>query len=196
MTDYRFDNRSKNQFKKDIKDGSSKEAFIAVRICIDEYNKSKRWPKLIPNGVDFTGQFIKNSNQVNSDPDFKINNILVEITRSDVVCKRYFHQKCGKLDRCAKEGYDLVFVNGYDPSKEPEYIRLSGNILDGFIQLAKKKYGVVPHPGGGNYGFTNKQAYRFDLSLFEGMWTPLPLIIKEIPKDYQNILNKLNYEKS
>ncbi len=191
MSDYRFDNRSKARFKKDLKNNHVKEAYIAVRLCIAEHSKTKEWPKLTPNGIDFTGEFIENIKEVTASPDFIIGDKTVEITRSDVVCNRSFHAKCNKIIKCLKEGHDLVFVNGYDAEKQPNYIRLTPKEIEKFTIKATSKYGEMRHPGGGKMGLTCKPAYRYDVFWFEDLWKPLPAIIKDLPKEYLEILESV-----
>lgn len=188
MADYRFDVRSEGKFKKDIKVAHEKEAIIAVCLCITKHSKTKKWPKLEPAGVDMTGAFIDNIKDVTAEPDFKIDGKLVEITRADVVCRNQFHQKCHKVDRCLENNTDLVFVNGYGVEKQPNYIWLSGEELEPFVIRSKTKYGQVKHPGGGRVGLINKPAYRFDVYWFRDLWKPLPVLIKDIPKEYLDIL--------
>lgn len=188
MSDYRFDVRSKGKFKKDIKASHQKEAIIAVRLCITKHSKTGEWPKLEPAGVDMTGAFIDNIKDVTADPDFKIDDKLVEITRSDVMCERTFHQKCHKIIRCLKDNTELVFVNGYEAQKQPKYIWLTGKDLEPFVTKSLSKYGEVKHPGGGKVGLINKPAYRFDVYWFEDLWKPLPALCKGIPEEYKEIL--------
>lgn len=189
MSDYRFDQRSDKQFKQDIKLSHSKEAKIAVRLCIALHSLTKKWPTLKPAGVDMTGEFIEKAHQVTSEPDFLINDRLVEITRSDVLCNRSFHQKSNKIIRCLKDNGDLVFVNGFEATNQPKYIWLSAKELEPFVTRSLTKYGEVQHPGNRGIRSTGKPAYRFDVYWFEELWKPLPALIKDIPKDYKDVLN-------
>lgn len=189
MTDYRFDARSSSQFKQDIKTSHHKEAKIAVRLCIALHSASKQWPNLAPAGVDMTGDFIEKAHEVTSEPDFLIDGKLVEITRSDVVCNRTFHQKSNKIIRCLKDNSDLVFVNGFEAFNQPKYIWLTAKDLEPFVTRSLTKYGEVQHPGNRGIRSTGKAAYRFDVYWFEDLWKPLPALIKDIPKDYKDVLN-------
>jgi hypothetical protein len=186
---YRFDDRDLNTFKKDIKSSHVKEADIAVRICIDIYNKTKKWPSLEPTGTDMTGEYVSNQRNISYTPDFRINDIFTEITRSDVDCKRYFHQKSGKIDKYIVNKNTLVFVNNY--LSDPKYIWLDTKQIEEFTQRAKSKYGSVLHPGSGHNKATNKSAYRYDIYWFDEqkLWQPLPKLIKSIPESYKVILN-------
>lgn len=58
----RFDYRTKQEFKNDIKICHKTELEIALRICLDQYNDAKKWPPLIPCGVNFTRRISRKSN--------------------------------------------------------------------------------------------------------------------------------------
>lgn len=189
MADHRFDVRSKAQFKRDMKFNHSCEAEIAVRLAIFEKHKSGEWPALVPNGADFSGKFIEKAHLVTTDADFKIGKKLVEITRADVYCSRSFHIKCGKVKRCINESFDFVFVNGFMLEKEPKFIRLSPKLMEKFTTLSVDKYGEVLFIGRGKVGAIDKAAYRYDVDWFKGLWKPLPVMTKDIPKEYSDILN-------
>jgi hypothetical protein len=191
MSDYRLDGRSTARFAKDIKQNHQKEALIAVRLCITIHSKTDNWPTLTPTGVDATGAFIENIKDVIAEPDFRIGDRLVEITRSDTVCNRYFHQKIHKVIRCLKGEADLVFVNGYSMNNQPKYLWLTSKELEPFVSRALTKYGEVPHPGGGGI-WTKKPACRFDVYWFDQaeLWKPLPSLTKNIPipEEYKQII--------
>jgi hypothetical protein len=187
---YRFDVRSKEGFARDIKTSHIAEAEIAVRLCIAVHSKTKEWPELIPNGVDFTGEFIEKNHKITSDADFKIGPRSVEITRADVVCKRYFHIKESKVNRMLERGDDFVFVNGYKAEKQPQYIWLTPEEINEFTIKANTKYGKVLHPGSGRI-VLNKAAYRYDLYWFKNLWKSLPVLFKGMPSKYLEILDQL-----
>jgi hypothetical protein len=185
---YRFDVRSKKQFAKDIKQSHVHEAEIAIRLCIAIHARTKKWPSLVPTGIDSTGEFIEKDSKVTSHPDFSIDGKLVEITRADVVCNRNFHQKLGKVSKAISNQYDLVFVNGYLVDKQPNYIWLTPDILQEFTTKATTKYGTVLHPGGKGAGPIHKTAYRYDVFWFKDLWRPLPVLIDNIPEEYKKII--------
>jgi hypothetical protein len=179
---YRFDIRTKEEFKKDIKEHHISEAEIAVRLCVAKYFVTNKWPKLVPNGTDSTGNFVENNKNVTHTPDFIIDGKYIEITRSDRPCKRSFHQKIAKVNKCVKENYIMIFVNGLTTFSEPPYIAIDGNTLKEKTDKAIKKYGEVSQLGRGNLGPIGKAAYRYDLDWFDDMWLTLPPLIEEIPK--------------
>jgi hypothetical protein len=190
MTDYRIDSRTTGQFKKDMKIGHQKEAEIAIRLAIAIHAKTKKWPSVKPAGIDMTGEFIEDIKDVTSEPDFLIDDKLVEITRADVVCNRSFHQKTYKIDRCLREGTDLVFVNGFGVNKQPDFVWFGAEDWQFFVTKAITKYGKVQHPGNRGIRSTGKPAYRFDTYWFKDYWKPLPALIKKgLPKEYEEVLN-------
>lgn len=186
----RFDERSKETFKKQIKEYHKQEAEIAIRLCIKVHAKTGEWPKLEGLGTDYTGEFIESDTQITARPDFLIGDREVEITCSKVVCNRWFHEKCNKIDRMIKDGSDMVFVNGLVAEKQPEFIWLTSEQWKPFIERSKNKYGIVPMPGGGQTGWLNKNSYRFDVYWFreQQLFQPLPVLIKKLPKPYLDIL--------
>jgi len=189
MNKYCFDHRSIKQFQKDIKVASIKEAEIAVRLCVLIHSKTGKWPKLVPNGVDHTGKFIKDRSLVNCDPDYKIDDHLVEITKSYNICEKHFHQKIHKVKKCIKLNSHLVFVNGYNMQQCPEFIWITPENLELLTLRSQTKYKQSYQPGC-NGKFTNKPAYKYGIYWFKGMWQKLPSLkgIK-LPKEYLNLLN-------
>ncbi len=187
---YRFDARSKSQFKKDIKNSHIIESEIALRLCLTVFNKTKKWPDLEANGTDVTGEFIENNRKITTSADFKINTRLVEITRSDIPCNRVFHQKVSKVNRSIKDNFDIIFVNGYIRDKDCPFLWLTPELMQEFTLKAISKYGEVLHPGAGKTGAIGKSAYRFNLDWFSDLWITLPPLSssKAIPKKYSKIM--------
>lgn len=175
--DYRYDSRTEQQFRKDIKSSHKKEALIAVRLCIYKYNKTKIWPTLIPNGVDISGKFIKNIKKVVSDADFKIGSELIEITRSDGKCEKYFHEKINKVKKSIENNASIVFVNGYDVKSEPDFIILDALDLEALLDDSKVHY------------MFGKPMYRYQIEWFDGEWRQLPKLTKEAQERYKDILD-------
>lgn len=188
---YRYDKRTHSQFVKDIKIAHVKEAEIALRLCVLINYKLLRWPKLIAKGTNYTGQYV-NNNDVTLEEDFEIEGTKVEITKSDRVCQRVFHEKTSKIDYCIKSGSTLVFVNGLVELDKPKFIWLGTNEIISFTEAARKKYGEVWNLGGGKTGPIKKSAYRYDLEWFAGKWEELPPLPKRLPKEYDSVLEVLN----
>lgn len=186
---YRFDKRSKSQFKKDIKAAHRVEADIAVRICQSIYDEYGEWPELVPNGSDVSGEFISNQKNVSHAPDFEIGGEMVEITHSRSECKKpYFHQKESKVKQCLENNWGIVFVHGIHAFKEPKYVLMNNRTLKRVSKKAVDKYGLVPHPT--RNGVVNKRSYRYDFDFFrDDEWHLLPPISKEASKEYKYILD-------
>ena len=191
---YLLDNRSLAEFKKDIKSGHQTEAEIAVRLCITIKGETDKWPTLVPFGIDFAGDFVKNVNfdKVNKQ-DYLINNQKIEITHSNFLVKRYFHQKVGKILKAIEDKSILIFVNGYKEHSIPEYLWLNNIEIQKYTDLAMKKFGKVGMPSRTGV-IANKLAFRYDTQWFDGMWQQLPEIPKsaisdeKIPKEYIKLL--------
>lgn len=183
MGNYRFDSRTKDEFKSEIKRNSFNEAVIALRLGCWIFNKTTEWPDITPTGTDYTGDFIESTKKVNISPDFTIGNDTVEITRSDMILKKTFHQKSPKVINCIKNGGILVYVNGFCVENEPDFLWLDRNALERFTSKALEKYDTVAHPYA-NGGGMGKEAYRYDIEWFNGMWEKLPSLNKDLPDKY------------
>ncbi len=183
---YRQDNRSKKEFKLDIKTQHKIESDIAIRLCVFNQQKTGKWPTITPLGTDYTGEIV-NDKQVSTDADYKINKTNVEITKSNTICNRFFHEKVGKVARCINGDFHMVFVNGFTVSQEPNFVIISPKLMKELTDKSIAKYGVVRMPAR-NKGILQKPAYRYDISLFENMWMVLPKLPKIIPSEYKNIL--------
>lgn len=193
---YRFDIRNKETFISDIKRGSLAEAQIVIRYGILEYKETGKWPDIKPNGCDFTGTYISNNRKITSQPDFLVNDQLIEITRADTLCKRYFHIKVSKVEKCVKDKFNFMFVNGFSILKEPKFILLDSLEIQKATDYSIKTYGgTVPHPGAGKTGVINKDAYRYNLDWFDN-WTVLPVLVNSIPKQYKDILAMVSNAKA
>lgn len=193
QNNYRMDSRTKDQFIEDMRHAHVVELDIAIRLCLYHKNITGDFPTLIPTGVDFTGSFVPNNNEVIATADFQINQSLVEITKSATVCNRYFHEKTSKVNKCLSGQYKLVFVNGYMAMDEPLFVLITPSMMESLVKKSKKKYGIVPHPGH-KRGVVNKTAYRFDIDWFEKDWQTLPKLSQDIklPQEYMTIIKGMN----
>ncbi|TXT66085.1 MAG: hypothetical protein BAJALOKI3v1_50085 [Promethearchaeota archaeon] len=182
MAKSRFDYRSKSAFKKDIKQSSIEEAEIAIRIAVDISERLGFWTDIIPFGTDYTGEFKKDVNHVNLEPDYIICGVPIEITRSKNICHTYFHEKVAKTNFCIKNNYEMCFVNGFKLDN-PKYIMINSEQLKTFTQLALLTYGKIKH-----YHSGSKPCYKYNIKWFDGLWRDLPPIPNDIPKNYRSIL--------
>lgn len=181
MTSYRIDNRTIDDFKESIKLASIKEAEIAIRIGIDKYERTKKWPYIISTGCGPDGEYLQNK-QVNTYPDFVIDGVPTEITRSGPSCRYCFHEKVSKVVGCIKNKHNLVFVNGInDP--EPLYINLSAIELEVFTNKALD-FGEKAYKFMGSF----KPVYKYKIDWFGNMWKSLPKINNVAKNKYSHIL--------
>lgn len=191
MSKIKFDCRTEKEFRSDIKLHSIAELHIAIRICQDIYNKTKEWPDLVPNGSDFTGEFIKKRSKVSISPDFKINGFLYEITKSRNVCPKFFHEKKDKVDKALAEGSIIVYVNGYEQLTNPMYCCLGYDELKNITDLSIEKYKETFHQRVGKNLTINRPVYRYDIDWVENLFKPLPTSnLSKIPKQYKDLLKK------
>lgn len=187
----RFDVRTQKQFKKDIKEAHQAELEIAIRMSIDIYNKTNKWPVIEPLGTDFTGSFVKDLKGVSITPDFKIDGFKYEITKSKNVCKSVFHEKQDKVQKAIDEMGIIVFVNGFEQLDEPQYCCLGYDELKLLNEKSINKYkGTTMQMVGGNR-FINRAVYRYDISWIKDYCKPLPILdLTKIPQEYKNLMEK------
>lgn len=109
---YRFDNRSKDQFIKDIKECSIFEKEL-MQLYVDWLNKSKPIYTYSDHGVDNTGEFIEKDGDVNSKADYVLHTEGKRDRRIEVKhCKperNVFHLKTSHVKRCIKD--DVCIIN-------------------------------------------------------------------------------------
>jgi hypothetical protein len=183
---YRKDHRSEKEFEQDIRVAHQKELEIALRICQFIYDKNGYWPHMVPYGTDFTGSLIKDNSLVTSEPDFLINGEMYEITRSDTVCKKHFHEKINKVKKCIENNYNMVFVNGLEETDNPSFLILDKTVLEILTDVSVCTYGEVGCPTKSGK-MVNKPCYRYNVEWCRGLWKKLPKIDK-IPPVYAKIV--------
>lgn len=184
---YRKDNRTAKQFKKDIKESHEIELNIAIRLAQHFYNQNKKWPKITPSGTDFTGEI---QDKATSKEDFFIGSQKFEITRSARPCKKFFHEKVGKVKRCIKENIYMVFVNGISTEQNPDFVIFSPENLKIYSEISDNIYGEVGHPT--KNGYISKSSYKYSLEWFDGKWKKLPQISQEAKRQYKSLVKKFN----
>ena len=155
MADKRFDRRTKDQFKKDIRK-STKEQSAILRSWLFSSNQQHliAWD----HGVDNSGEFINSANNVTCDPDYEIEKYgLVEVQYSNPMCIKYFHIKKNKLLTCVVQDANILMVNGWS-SDHPKYTLLT----PGQCKVILARFELVNWYGGGS-----KAAYRVPTHFFE-----------------------------
>lgn len=121
---YRMDNRTPEQFKKDILEGHKIE-----RQIIDAYVKQIEEEigvilNVEDNGCDNSGKFLK---RATSDADFLVNGTLVEVKFNKKMLKK-FHLKQNQLHSYIKQGANILWVNGWE-TEQPVYTVLKKHDL-------------------------------------------------------------------
>ena len=172
MDDSRMDNRTVDQFKFDILRGSEIEAEIALRVCVWFFRQTKKWYPLVANGIDASGKFIPNGHGGSQNPDFRINEHLVEIMHARPMCYKAFHIKLHKVEKCIKNNVKLLMVNGFD-TDVPKFTIIDSKSMVSLSERSMAQYGVQDHPGNG-YGAAriNKAALKIDVDWCK--WWNLP----------------------
>jgi len=107
----RFDRRTEEEFRKDIK-RSTRDQVTILKCWLKTIGKTdlKYWDK----GSDNSGRFIRNNKNVTTDPDYEIEKLgLVEIQYANPMCPTHFHLKEGKLHTCIRKKAQILMVNGW-----------------------------------------------------------------------------------
>lgn len=103
---YRFDNRSKEQFKKEIKDGNRIE-----RMLLERWLPTIGNPSYEDTGCGNDGEFL-DFKDVNTDPDFKVDGVgYVEVKFCRPI-PRDFHLKVSQVKQYVDQNAQLLMVLG------------------------------------------------------------------------------------
>lgn len=158
---YRFDERSEEQFKHDIRDRTMEERSLFL-MWLDLLEKeSGRRPKYKDTGCGKTGEFLADG-EVSTNPDFEVEGFgHVEVKFSKPRLKSVFHLKAGQVKQYVKQGATILMVNGTD-EQVPEFTMLKPEALKRITDSCK----VVNWKG-----FGHKPAYRIPVKQF--LWRPL-----------------------
>lgn len=109
---YRFDNRSESEFKRDIKDRTLQERELFFRwLEIQEKNTGTK-PVFIDTGCGSHGEFLEDD-KVSYDADFDVEGIgPLEVKFAKPLLVEVFHLKVGQVASYIKQGATLLMVNG------------------------------------------------------------------------------------
>jgi|SRR5689334_2315186 len=158
---YRYDNRSEDQFKKDIKSRTKQERdlFLAWLDLIEKTSGTR--PKYTDTGCGQTGELLTDS-QVSMDPDFSVEGYgKVEVKFSKPLLDKFFHLKASQVKSYLRDGATILMINGSD-EKVPQYTMLKAAALQDIIDTCK----VIPWTG-----FGGKPSYKIPVDKF--IWRPL-----------------------
>ena len=158
---YRFDNRSEEEFKEDIKNHTmSERTLFFLWLDLIEKDTGKR-PKFTDTGCGNDGEFLENS-KVKTDPDFTVEGYgEIEVKFSKPLIKTYFHLKTNQIKNYCTRRATILMVNGAG-EETPMFTMLKPEALDAIVRDCKAI----------NFkGFGWKPAYRILVSRF--LWRPL-----------------------
>ena len=161
MGNYRYDNRSEDQFKKDIKSRTQEErALFILWLDLVERTSGVR-PKYTDTGCGQTGELLTD-NEVSMDPDFNVDGYgKVEVKFSKPFLKKFFHLKASQVKSYVREGATILMINGSN-LPIPQYTMLKTLALQEIIDTCK----IIPWTG-----FGGKPSYKIQVDKF--IWRSL-----------------------
>jgi hypothetical protein len=158
---YRHDDRSPEQFAKDIKAHTMEErALFLLWLDLVEKETGKR-PTYKDTGCGKTGDVLDDKD-VSTDPDFEVEGYgLVEIKFSKPLLNKFFHLKTSQVKQYCQKNAMILFVHGTE-TKSPVFTMLKQDALKSIMKECK----IV------NWlGFGYKPSYRVPIGKF--IWRPL-----------------------
>lgn len=153
---YRFDNRTKEEFERDIKNGTAKETEL-LKLWLKKIYKTTRIKLTYKyNGCGPDGEYLS-SKKVNTNADFIVDSVgLIEVKFSKLLLTNFFHLKVQQINSYIKQNAYVLMINGAE-TKTPSYILLSPNRLANIVAKCK----VVAWAG-----FGGKKSYRIPINMF------------------------------
>ena len=158
---YRYDNRSEDQFKKDIKSRTQEErALFILWLDLIERTSGVR-PKYTDTGCGQTGELLTDK-EVSMDPDFNVEGYgKVEVKFSKPLLDKFFHLKASQVKSYLRDGATVLMINGSNEDV-PQYTMLKPPALQDIIDTCK----VIPWTG-----FGGKPSYKIPVTKF--VWRPI-----------------------
>lgn len=160
-SNYRFDQRSEEEFLKDIKNRTLEERKLFF-LWLDLVQKETGTrPIFKDTGCGKDGDYLEDD-QVSTDPDFEVEGYgKLEVKFSKPICETFFHLKEGQVKSYYKSGAIILMINGAR-SEIPTFTMLKSETLKDIIDTCK----LVPFAG-----FGYKMSYKIPISKF--VWRPL-----------------------
>lgn len=157
---YRQDDRTPEQFAKDIKSRTMEErALFLMWLDLTEKETGRR-PVYKDNGCGKTGDVLEDKD-VSTAPDFEVEGYgMVEIKFSKPMLKKFFHLKVSQVKQYLKQDATVLMVQGADT--KPVFTMLKPEALKDIIKECKE----VPW-----IGFGYKMSYRIPIDKF--IWRSL-----------------------
>lgn len=161
MNNYRYDNRSEDQFKRDIKSRTQEERKLFF-LWLDLVAKTTgQRPVFTDTGCGQTGELLAEED-VSTSPDFHVEGYgQVEVKFSKPLLTKFFHLKASQVRSYLKSGATILMINGSD-EPVPQFTMLRKSALQEIVDTCK----VIPW-----VGFGSKMSYKVPVSKF--IWRPL-----------------------
>lgn len=158
---YRFDERSQQEFERDIKEHTMEErALFLMWLDLIEKETGKR-PTYKDIGCGKSGDFLDDKD-VNTNPDFNVDGYgEIEVKFAKPMLRRSFHLKENQVKQYYRRQASILMVNG-SQEDVPEFTMLNPDALAAIIEECP----VVSWAG-----FGHKAAYRIPVKKF--LWRPL-----------------------
>jgi len=158
---YRFDKRSKDKFKQDIKEASKTEETI-LNLWLDLIQKEGLTRPTYSNlAAGRGGEFLKDA-EVDSTADFEVEGHgRVEVKFCNPFLKTRLHLKVGQLKSYIKQDCKILIVNGWETDK-PVFTIISASMMQKIVDTCEITSWI---------GFGQKEAYRVPTAMF--VWRPL-----------------------
>jgi hypothetical protein len=115
LSNYRMDNRTKEQFIDDIRKGTERER-LAITLFKHYVRREFSFTGDIKeNGVDMTGDFIEEDGKVTTGADYSIgkNELPLEV-KTSVGHNSVIYLKSRQIDAYIKQGASILYVNGIE----------------------------------------------------------------------------------
>lgn len=150
---YRFDNRSKEEFKEQIKKTTEQERTL-LELWIKKQKKKVKYRDL---GCGQHGELLK-SHEVSTDADFEVDGFgPFEVKFARKTLAKFFHLKKNQVKSYIRQKAYILMVNGAEENA-PSYALLDPD----FIKMIPEIYETVSWQG-----FGNKPSYRIPLEDLE-----------------------------
>lgn len=158
---YRYDSRSEDEFKRDIKSRTQEErTLFLLWLDLVERTTGVR-PKYTDTGCGQSGELLQDS-EVSLDPDFHVEGYgKVEVKFSKPLLNKFFHLKAAQIRSYQNEGATILMING-SHEDVPQYTMLKPAALQDIMDTCK----VIPWSG-----FGHKPSYKIAVNKF--IWRPL-----------------------
>jgi hypothetical protein len=154
---YRFDKRSKKEFKKDIAETSKTEQKL-FKLWLDylERTTGEKIEASFSGCGKGRGEYLE-ADEVNSNADYEVKGYgLIEVKFSKPMLDKFFHLKVGQVDSYLKQEASILMVIGSSTS-HPKFAIITPTTMEYIRDNCKK----IPWGG-----FGGKLSYRINVGMF------------------------------